>query len=285
MAVHMSPYDRLLLTTLPKSATNYYQAFFAELFELSPLTADVHRDPELAPLPPEYFLFADDRSYRKLDRGQILTVHYDLSPDLRAYLASENTVLSIHGIRDIRDVAVSSVRYIRMEPSHELHPFFTVLGFDDALTCAIAGCVVPFEHQHPNTQRRNRGRLPNVFEGETRHGAWSLAWRRQPGVVFLQYERFFEDGAGGRSTDYVMAQLGKAGLEVPRDRIVALQERLTFEAFSGGRTRGEAQEGHFYHKGVAGEWRNAMTPLHVALAKRHLGEWLISFGYETDLAW
>ena len=285
MPAEVAPFDRLLLTTLPKSATNYYEAFFAELFELQPVRADVHGDAELAPLPPEHFLFADDRSYRKLGPGTLLAGHYPPSRDLRAYLAATPTVLPVHGIRDIRDVAVSSTRYVRMEPSHALHPFWSMLSFDDALTCSIAGCVVPFEHQHPAMQGRNPGRVPLVFEGQARYGGWSLAWRDVPDVVLLQYERFFEDGPGGRSTDYLLAALARGGVHVPRDRVVALQERLTFEAFSGGRKRGEEEEGHFYFKGVSGEWRTAMSPLHRAVAKHHFGEWLVAFGYEADLTW
>lgn len=285
MPAHMAPFDRLLLTTLPKSATNYYEAFFAQLFELEPMRADVHVDGELAPLPPEHFLFADDRSYRKLGPGRMLAAHYPPSRDLRAYLAAAPSVLNIHGIRDIRDVAVSSTRYVRMETSHALNPFWSMLSFDDALTCSIAGCVVPFEHQHPDMQRRNPGRVPLVFEGQARYGVWSLAWRDIPGVALLRYEHFFQDDPGGGSTDYLIAELARVGVRVSRERVVALQERLTFEAFSGGRKRGEEEEGHFYFKGVSGEWRNAMNPLHLSLAKHHFGEWLVAFGYEKDLAW
>jgi hypothetical protein len=49
---------------------------------------------------------------------------------------------------------------------------------------------------------------------------------------------------------------------------------------SGGRHQGQAKEGAFLRKGVAGDWRSTLTPEMNALVLKDLGWMFPHFGWE-----
>ncbi len=59
----------------------------------------------------------------------------------------------------------------------------------------------------------------------------------------------------------------------------------TFAKLSGGRKPGQENAGHFYRKGVIGDWRNHFNEENVAIFKEIAGETLIAAGYEQDNDW
>jgi len=66
-----------------------------------------------------------------------------------------------------------------------------------------------------------------------------------------------------------------------RDELVAAGvEKTSFAALSRGRRAGEAENGAFFRKGVAGDWRSTLTPEMSALIIQELGWTFSKFGWE-----
>jgi hypothetical protein len=105
----------------------------------------------------------------------------------------------------------------------------------------------------------------------------SYAGRFPEKVVFTRYEDLLADPARelGRLLDFLGVTSGEALL-------ADLVARSSFEAFSGGRRPGEESKGSFYRKGVAGDWRNAVSERALALIVSGCGEAAAEQGYRLD---
>ena len=282
----VSPFDRILLTTLARSGTHYYAEFFGQLFGLKRRYPDCEIDFSKRRPAPAGDPYAFDRTWRTLRSGEILAGHYPRNVNLARYLDAHPNVLCIHAVRDMRDAVVSSTHYFRSRPEQPLGPFFRNVTFEQALLYNIIGCSVPYELQPPQQRALNPWKLPMMYGVNRMAGENSRVWADRPEVVLLRYEDFF--GAGGEEgcdSSYLASKLRKQGVGITVAEVAALCARLTFEAFSGGRRRGQAEPGHHYYKGVAGEWRTLFRRVHSAAARALYGDWLIDFGYERDLQW
>lgn len=62
----------------------------------------------------------------------------------------------------------------------------------------------------------------------------------------------------------------------------ACVKAASFESLSGGRARGDEDASSFYRKGIAGDWRDKLSPEQVAEFERTAGDLLDRFGYETS---
>ncbi|MEM1126728.1 MAG: sulfotransferase [Bacteroidota bacterium] len=58
-----------------------------------------------------------------------------------------------------------------------------------------------------------------------------------------------------------------------------------FEKKAGGRAKGKADAKSHYRKGKAGDWRNHLTPAHIAHFKETYPGLVSTLGYETDESW
>lgn len=56
-------------------------------------------------------------------------------------------------------------------------------------------------------------------------------------------------------------------------------DRFSFERLAGGRKRGEEDQGSHYRRGVAGDWRNHLTPRHLAAFRERFGDLTERLGY------
>jgi hypothetical protein len=66
------------------------------------------------------------------------------------------------------------------------------------------------------------------------------------------------------------------------DEIVAeCLERTSFSALTGGRARGEARNGSFLRKGIAGDWQSTLTPAMNELVLKELGWMFPHFGWRA----
>lgn len=173
-------------------------------------------------------------------------------------------LLAVHVVRDPRDLLVSA--YFAHALSHptdnwpELARFRTLLGQVDQQT----GLLLELEF------------CANVFE------AMASFPRAVEGVLEMRYETLIEDPWSG-----FRRMFEHLGL----DRLVAtaaledLVQRHRFENLSGGRGRGESDPTNHYRKGVAGDWRQEMTPAVRWAFESRFGTLLRRYGYETSAEW
>lgn len=146
-------------------------------------------------------------------------------------------------------------------------------------------------------QRRRRaflvekvGAPPDRFFTDDEVRQWAAHWREPIDSV--------EEAAGAlerldvRYEDMVAdlgAELrriyGFLGVAADDSIIRASVETSTFEAMSGGRSRGEDAPGAHVRKGVVGDWRNYFTLADASLFDREAGRTLAAWGYEPDGTW
>jgi hypothetical protein len=160
--------------------------------------------------------------------------------------------------RDLRDVAVSHVFYVRRTPWHPEHPKYNGLSIEKGL------------HHFGKTL------LPEFVE-------WIRSWhknRDSENSLVVRYEDLLDD-----TTENLYKVTRLFDLPDDRDMIQSIVEAHQFKNVSGGRIRGEDEDGSFFRKGISGDWKNHFTPELKRLYKEKAGQALIDFGYETDLDW
>jgi hypothetical protein len=103
----------------------------------------------------------------------------------------------------------------------------------------------------------------------------ALAERHPADCTIVTYERLRQQTAP------IAAQLFRF-LGVSDDGAVVADcvARTSFAALSGGRPAGVTQNGAFFRKGVAGDWRSTLTPDMNAMLLRELGWMFPRFGWE-----
>jgi hypothetical protein len=160
--------------------------------------------------------------------------------------------------RDLRDVAVSNIFYVRNTPWHPEHPWYRGKSVQEGLA---------------------------VFAERTLedYANWVRSWQQNADPersLILRYEEMLGDVEG-----CLRRLAGLFELDATDERIREIAEKNSFSRMSGGRNRGEASETAFVRKGVAGDWRNHFTPALCDLYKQRIGRFLIEFGYEPDDSW
>lgn len=160
--------------------------------------------------------------------------------------------------RDLRDVAVSNIFYVRNTPWHPEHPHYREKSVQEGLAVFAERTLGDYEQ-------------------------WVRSWARNADPersVILRYEEMLSDVEG-----CLKRVAGLFGLDASEETIREIAARNSFSAMSGGRNRGEASESDFVRKGVAGDWRNHFTPALRELYRQKIGRFLIEFGYEKDDSW
>lgn len=160
--------------------------------------------------------------------------------------------------RDLRDVAVSHVFYVRQVPWHPEHRLYVERSLEDGL---------------------------NLFAERTlsRFAKWVRSWHENAdpkACLILKYEDMLSDP---------VTALGPVARHFQLDDSEAMLSSIadahSFQRLSGGRAQGEADSASFFRKGVAGDWRSHFTRSHRDAYKERIGSFLIDFGYERDLSW
>lgn len=160
--------------------------------------------------------------------------------------------------RDPRDAAVSHVFYVRNTPWHAEHPLYA--GKD------MEASLVLFAERS----------LPGVVE-------WVRSWERNRSGErsdMFRYEDMLADTVGCLRRAAAVFKL-----DADEARLREIADRNSFSAMSGGRQRGQSDDGQFVRKGVSGDWRNHFTPAVCDAFKDRAGEFLVEFGFESDLNW
>lgn len=107
---------------------------------------------------------------------------------------------------------------------------------------------------------------------------WSWA---TAGEELIRYEDLL-----ARDTDILARVLHeRCGLGTDRDHIKTVIREHRFEAWTGGRARGQEDVRAHERKGVAGDWRNHFTPKVKSAFKDLYGSLLIAAGYADNFDW
>lgn len=251
------PQKALFIAGLPKSGTTWLERM-------------------LSSYPGFHDLLIPDVASHELSRGG--SDDYELPADMFARFENMLVVTKMHirgsphnvetlraaGVRyavlyrDLRDVAVSHVFYVRQVPWHPEYPLYVERSLEDGLS---------------------------LFAERTlsRFAEWVRSWHENAdpqACVILKYEDMLSDP---------VAALGLVARHFQLDDSEAVLSSIadahSFRRLSGGRARGEADSASFFRKGVAGDWRSHFTqPLRDAYKER-IGSFLIDVGYERDHSW
>jgi len=160
--------------------------------------------------------------------------------------------------RDLRDVAVSYVYYVRRTPWHPEHPMYKGLSNTQGLDCFADTLLKPYVD-------------------------WVRSWHANRNIeksMELRYEDLLA-APGERMTDVA----NHFGLNPDPAALSRIIEANSFQSQSAGRS-GEQKHGQsFYRKGVAGDWRNHIEGELKSKYKAALSTFLIEFDYEKDESW
>lgn len=203
---------------------------------------------------------------------------YELPPDLFPRLENMLVVtkMHVHGsphnvdtlraarvryavlYRDLRDVAVSHIFYVRQTPWHPEYPLYAKHSLEEGLALFADRTLVPFAN-------------------------WIRSWHVNAdpeASLIVRYEDMLSDAFA------VMTRVARHfQLDDSEATIASIVGAHSFQRLSGGRARGEDDSASFFRKGVAGDWRNYFATALKDAYKERIGAFLIEYGYERDLTW
>jgi hypothetical protein len=160
--------------------------------------------------------------------------------------------------RDLRDVAVSHVFYVRQTPWHPEHRLYARLSVEAGLELFAERTLLPFAD-------------------------WVRTWHENADPemsLLIRYEDMLSD------IRTVMRRVAEHfELNSSEETISSIVRTHSFQQLSGGRSRGQVDRQSFFRRGVSGDWRTYFTPTLKDMYKRRLETFLIDFGYERDLSW
>ena len=260
---------KILISTMPRSGTVFLFNFIAELFEYKKVEPTFSTDSW--PKPPQWDPYKSDESYLSLKNGEVLCAHYVLNEKIRQLICQDD-LLTIYRYRDPRDVAVSAAMYIKYAlTEHPLHSLLADMSDTDAIIFILSGGVVPTGQKA--AEYINHGGIQYFC-------ANAIDWLNEKNIAVIRYESLMSD-----PVSTLESALGMVNVNVQRPLIQSVSDRLTFNSFSGGRTKGVEQKSAHFRKGIVGDYINYFRPLHKAICKARIGGSLIELGYETDLLW
>lgn len=247
------PHPVLFVAGLPKSGTTWMERMLASYPGFREIMIPEAVDYELRHGGSHDFELPDDLFARLDGLLAVLKLHVSGSAH-NARLLREAGLPYLVMYRDLRDVAVSHVHYVRRTPWHPEHPAYRETSVREGL------------------ERFARTLLPAFVE-------WLRSWEanRDPDrSLAVRYEDLLADTAG---TFREVARL--YGLPDDPETVESIVEAHRFERLTGGRSRGEEGDS-FFRKGTAGDWRNHFTEELAQLYREVAGRALADFGYEPD---
>jgi hypothetical protein len=133
--------------------------------------------------------------------------------------------------------------------------------------------AVPSEDQVAAKTAFIRGAMPSLAQGA--RAMIAFGERNPDAYAMVTYE------ALQRDPQPVVAGLFRLlGVSDEPAVVAACLERTSFAVATGGRPAGVAEDGSFFRKGIAGDWRSTMTPDMSDLMVRELGWMFPHFGWE-----
>jgi hypothetical protein len=248
------PQKVLFIAGLPKSGTTWLEKMVASYPGFHDVTVPTVYRYELATggthdyeLPERMFSWFKDMLV-------VTKMHVHGSPH-NVGLLRDAGVRCVVLYRDLRDVAVSHVFYVRRTPWHPEYPLYSKLSPQEGLSVFAERTLSPFVD-------------------------WVRSWHENAGPdmgLFVTYEDMLSDTVGAMS---LIAEHFE--LDASVETISTIVDRHSFEAMSGGRSAGQQNDTSFFRKGVSGDWRNHFTPELTEMFRARIGDSLEGFGYDRD---
>ncbi|MFO1152202.1 MAG: sulfotransferase domain-containing protein [Rhodospirillales bacterium] len=107
--------------------------------------------------------------------------------------------------------------------------------------------------------------------------SWQRAARDDPRVRIVRYE----DLTGDDRVEVWQCLLDAADIRLPREVLVDVLAAYSFSKITGGRPPGLEAVTHKYRKGIAGDWKNYLTPPLLDAFRARYGNLCAELGYET----
>lgn len=254
---HLYPQKVLFIAGLPKSGTTWLKKMVTSYPGFHELLIPDVAAYELATGGSHDYDLPADMFSRFNDMLVVTKMHVHGSPHNVELLRAAG-VRYVVLYRDLRDVAVSHVFYVRRTPWHPEHPVYANLSVPEGLAAFAERTLLAYAD-------------------------WVRSWHenRDPKASLeLRYEQMLADPAAAMTRVAEHFELDRSPA-----RIREMVESHSFQKLSRGRSRGEESRGSFFRKGVAGDWANYFTSQLKDLYKGLVGEFLIEFGYEQHHSW
>lgn len=152
--------------------------------------------------------------------------------------------------RDIRDVAVSYVHFVRERPWHPEYKLYIDKSIQDGIL---------FFAQN----------MSSVFS------EWIKSWyeyKDSGASIIIQYEQMLKD-----PKSVFIKLLNHYDIKLPDGEIDNI-----FDRYQQSRLR---QRSTHFRKGIIGDWENYFSPEIKNAFKENIGDFLVEFGYEQDMDW
>ena len=157
--------------------------------------------------------------------------------------------------RDLRDVAISYIHFVKQRPWHPEFSEYFHLSIQDGIK--MFGEMKLHQYVH-----------------------WIESWHnnRDPNIsIVIRYEELISNPI--KTFELVATHYG---IEHTKEEISAIVKSYRFS--SGPIKEDQRRQVHF-RKGISGDWKNYFTPELKNLYKEKIGKFLIEFNYEKDFSW
>lgn len=212
--------------------------------------------------------YGDLRKYHQTQPGHVVHGHDAFTPELKEILAAEG-IRVIMMVRDPRDQLVSRMFHVKRSVNHVWHERMKDIDNDEALMMCIEG----------------REKLPSTHDMIALAQTWLN--NKDTGALCMRYEELLAN-----PEPHFATVLEFIGIANNRSLAEVIVERNRFSRLSMGkriwqtqRKPGQEDANSHFRKGIVGDWRNYLTPAHIARFKELCGQQLIDLGYEKDFDW
>lgn len=197
-------------------------------------------------------------------QGMFVTAHAGSHPVLRRLL-QELRFKHILLLRDPRDIVVSYAFYVKREPLHDHHRYYTetLKSDEERLMASIRGFGRSAAVDTPLLS------VEEIFAG-------FIPWLDDPSTLVVRFEDLIGSRGGGQEGTQIacIRKIGEA-LERPLNEEQARQ--IAQKMYGGGSLT--------FRKGQTGDWRTHFTEAHRRAFKAVAGDTLIKLGYESGPGW
>lgn len=175
----------------------------------------------------------------------------------------------VHIVRDPRDVAVSAMfhSYRNFREKHERN---WITDFVDSVLEGNNDNIL--KKQAVSTYFKSHARAWNRIASIFHHSGEALYGEN---YLLVRYEDLLQ-----APQEQVNRLFTFTGLDHDEQLVADVVEKASFKNLSKGRKAGEQDSSSFYRKGVAGDWKNYLTPEASRKVFRDAWELMQQFGYE-----